>query len=563
MFPRSLSTQRWLLLGIVIMALAYQFLTTTILRESFAGDEGFYGTVSLNMAQSWDYWLHPTQVPEGTFETERARLGHPCIHCMAMTMAAKLFGGGIMPFQLISLASFVLVLYYIHKILSLWDGRAADYAVFLTAISPFMLSEFRFLQAEPLMAAAGVAGIYFAVLGVLKNKMWLSPLAGGCFGLAFLTKLWLSFPYPFAGGVAVILLSRLQGQTISWLLKYLLLLVLIFVLISALHLLAVWIWTPGDMEFWLRDIYFSLFIGEGVQGTKLHGDSPDLPSNWAQPFWYYFAITYRNHFFLLPIIAVGAPYVPRRVYPALTWIAPGIASIVLLSAFAIKSSLYILSSTLFVYALAGLCLSALLSKTEHLPLPRSLWNIGLGVLMLLLLLGVLLAPPQVSLIYKGLHTVVMLFLLGVLYLATSDHHRRTEVTFLWGSVTLFVLFLGGDLASRYPSDRVLADMIRPYVKDVPPNKVAFVAPNFKSFQLYLFKRGRYWKDTPLNLSPEAFFKEMQQQGIKVFLIGPEEWQNPALTPIIEYMVCHAKEITDQFRQQSGFITDRRVFVFPF
>ena len=136
MIPLALSPHRWLLLCVVVLALSYQFLTTTALREHFEGDEGFYGTIALNMEQSWDYWLRPTQVPEGAFETERARLGHPCIHCMVMAIASILFGGGIIPFQLVPLASFALTLYFMHRLLALWDDRAADYAVFLTAFHP-------------------------------------------------------------------------------------------------------------------------------------------------------------------------------------------------------------------------------------------------------------------------------------------------------------------------------------------------------------------------------------------------------------------------------------------
>ncbi len=560
MVPRTLSPHRWLLLCIVILALSYQFLTTTTLRDHFEGDEGFYGTIALNMEQSWDYWLRPTQVPEGTFETERARLGHPCIHCMAMAVASMLFGGGIIPFQLVPLASFALTLYFMYRLLALWDDRAADYAIFLAALSPIILSEFRLLQAEPMMAAAGIAGIYFAVSGITKNKIWLSALAGACFGLAFLSKLWLSFPYPFAGGIAVIVLSRLQAQPLSWLGKYLSLLLATFLLTSSLHLLAVMIWTPQDMEFWLRDIYFSLFVGEGVQGTKLHGNSPDLPANWAHPFWYYFAITYRNHFFLVPLIAMGIPYLSRRVYPALSWIIPGIASILLLSAFAIKSSLYVLSATLFLYALAGLCVSALLLKTERMALPWDKWTILATLLILLLLLAGLFAPAKIATSYKLAHTAVLLLLLAVLYLATSDFHRNTETLLLWGSLSLFILLLAFDLTSRYPTDQVLAEVIAPHVQNQKPNEVAFIAPNFKSFQLYLFKRGRYWKDTPFQEPPEAFFKKMQEQGTQVFMLGPDEWRNPALQPILDYLNCHAKEITDEFRQRTGFVTDRRIFV---
>ena len=118
-----------------------------------------------------------------------------------------------------------------------------------------------------------------------------------------------------------------------------------------------------------------------------------------------------------------------------------------------------------------------------------------------------------------------------------------------GSLSLFILFIGTDLASRYPTDHVLAEVIAPYIHDRKPNEVAFIAPNFKSFQLYLFKRGRYWKDTPFQEPPEAFFKTMQQQGVQLFMLGPEEWSNPAFQPILNYLTCHAKEITDDFRQR--------------
>ncbi len=557
----TLSLHRWLLLSVITIALLFQFLSTTVLREFYVGDEGFYGTVALNMEHSWYYWLHPTQVPEGTFDTERARLGHPCIHCMFMALSSYLFGGGIIPFQLFPMASFALTLYFIYRLLSLWDELAGRYALLLAAISPVILSEFSLLQAEPLMAAFGISGLYFAVLGILQGKVWGARLAGACFGLAFLTKLWLSFPYPFAAAIAVIILSRLKDQCYLWLIRYLVLMASYFVLVSLLHLLSVALWTPGDLAFWIKDVYLSLFAGEGVQATKLQGTSPDLPANWAHPFWYYFAITYRNHFFLFPLIAMGAPYLTRYVYPAFSWIGPGIASILLLSVFAIKSSLYVLSSTLFIYALAGLCVAALLFQAERRPLPWNWWSWVVTIGLLILLIGVLLSPIHLTIGYKIFHTLVMLLLLGAMMaLSSKNYHRRTETLLLTGTLTLFALFLTGNLSSRYPTDRVVAEIMAPYVKDRPPNQVAFIAPNFKSFQLYLFKRGRYWKDTPFSQPPEAFFKEMQQNGIHLFIMGPEEWQNPALAPLFNYLSCDANEITDQFRERSGHTLDRRVFV---
>ncbi len=547
--------RRWLLLIVVAVALLFQCVTTTALREYFVGDEGFYGTVALNMERSWYYWLHPTQVPEGSFESERARLGHPCIHCMFMAASSKLLGGGIVPFQLVPLASFALTLYFLYRLVSLWDEQAGRYAVYLAAISPVMLSEFSLLQAEPMMAALGLAGICFAASGVLHTKGWCARVAGLCFGLAFLSKLWLSFPYPFAGGVAVIILSRLKKQPLAWLLRYLVLMLGYFLLTSSLHLLAIAIWAPEDLPFWVKGIYCGLFSGQGVQGTKLQGDSLDLPANWAHPFWYYFGIAYRDHFFVFPIIALGLPYLSRRVYPALSWIAPGIASILLLSVFAIKSSLYVLSVMLFIYALAGLCLVALLRQKEF---RWSVWTGIVALLLSLLLIGVLVAPSKLSTTYRVAHTLVV----GLFFwlMTAFNPYRRAKTIFLYASAVLFALFIVTDLSARYPTDQVLSAMIAPYVEHKPPNQVAFIAPNFKSPQLYLFRRGRYWKDTPFHLDPEAFFKEMKKQGVRLFILGLEDRQNPSLIPLLRYLSCHAQEITDEFRERSGRSLDRKVFL---
>ena len=237
-----------------------------------------------------------------------------------------------------------------------------------------------------MMAAAGLAGIYFAVSGSSKIRCGCQP-CWSLFWFSLLNQIVAELSLPFRWRHCSYRPISTASANSPMAAKIPHLMHLTFLLTSSLHLLAVWIWTPEDMTFWLRDIYFSLFAGEGVQGTKLHGDSPDLPANWAHPFWYYFAITYRNHFFLLPLIAMGAPFLPRRVYSVFSWIVPGIASIFILSAFAIKSSLYVLSATLFIYALAGLCISALLFKTDQMAVPWNRWTIGVALFILLLLAG--------------------------------------------------------------------------------------------------------------------------------------------------------------------------------
>ncbi len=549
---------KWLCVFAIVVSLGYQIAITTFLRQSFEGDEGFYGTIALNMQQNWIYWLKFTPVPLGDFIASQGLLAHPCIHCILMAMASLGLGGGIAAFQLVPILSFLIVLLCLYHCIAIWDWQAGLYTVLLAAISPVLLSQFTLLEAEPLMAAAGMAGIFFALSGTQQDKGWRTFVAGLCLGFAFLTKLWLCFPYIVAAGTAILT----SAGSIQRVVKHAAIVVIAFLLMGSTHLLAIAIFTPEDLNFWVRHIYFGIFTGEGISATKLLSN-PTLAANWSHPFWYYFVITYRDHFFLFPLIALGLPYIHQQVYPALySWIIPGILTVIPMSLFAIKEPLYILPIVLCLYALAGVCVSALVEKTTESKLPLNAWNLfvlmGCSVAFVAIIacyaLGI--QTNDITKTYVVLHSATMLSIMMILLLALSDRHVEVTRVIYASAIMLFGMYVAGDLPNRHPVDAQLALALAPYIAKGSPSQPAYLAPNFKSFQLYLFQRGAYWKSEPINDSPPAtFVQHMKDKGIRIFIVGPEEMQNPTLQPVVRYLEQHAKEISVAHSNRRIFISD--------
>src|SRR5262249_17972095 len=131
----------------------------------------------------------------------------------------------------------------------------------------------------------------------------------------------------------------------------------------AAYLLAVAIFYPQDLSFWLKDVYFGIFTGSGISATKFSGEG--MYPEWSHPFWYYAPLIYRDHFFLVPIFLFGLGSVlsDKTVKRELIWVLlAGVVGLGPLSVVKIKEFLYILSCVVFLYLLAGVFLAALIRR---------------------------------------------------------------------------------------------------------------------------------------------------------------------------------------------------------
>lgn len=550
-----------LVIGVVILAILFQIFSGIVWREDYKGDEGFYGTMALNMVQDRSYLIRPSSTPVGSFEETQPLIAHPQVNSILMAGAYNLFGHRLAAFDVVPLISFIFTLVFLYLVVALWDRDAAAITILLASVSPSILHNFRFLEAEPIMAFFGMASIYCAALASMRGRVAYAGVAGLLLGLAFITKVWLAMPYAIAGGCAILFLNK-RGLILRSLVVFL----VCFVLFGCLHLAATAIWAPQDLAFWVKQVYLGPFTGIGIQAGKLTASNANLPANWIHPYWYYFGIAYRDHFFLFPLIALGCLAIRPQDRSMLYWLMPGLASVLLLSFFAIKEPLYALPIWIFLYPLAGICFVGWLSHIMKATQPVTIYTKAILAFILLSVAIILMAYVQgigaksITSAYVVGYTASMTFLVFLIGVALSRYRVYTVPVLIGSLALMFATYITWDLKNRRLVGRSLQEVVRPYVSGSAPNQVAFLAPNFKAPQLYLFQRGMYWRDAPLQLSPAQFVQQTSTRGVRVFIVDAEEERK--MKPLVKYLEEHTKEITEAYDKRVGRKTDTRIFVLP-
>src|SRR5436190_10667289 len=100
-------------------------------REYYTGDEGFYGVTALNMLRSPDYVIRPSYFPAGAFLAEQDAFAHPPFNSYLYALSLWFSRGSLAGPELLNAFSFALLLYFAYRVLSLFDIKAALFAVSL------------------------------------------------------------------------------------------------------------------------------------------------------------------------------------------------------------------------------------------------------------------------------------------------------------------------------------------------------------------------------------------------------------------------------------------------
>jgi hypothetical protein len=539
-------------------------------REFYTGDEGFYSVMARNMLLSPAYWLRPTYFPQGDFLADHGAIAHPPFNSYFYALTLWLSRGSLAALEMLSALSFAVLLYFVYRLLKLFDVQAGRFAVLLLAVSPAIPFYYFQLEAEPLLTTFGFMALYCGLrAGFAVEQRPLLFVSGLCLGVSFALKLWLCGPLALALAVGLLLRAREPGIA----LRDKLLGVLIFglggVIPAGLHLAAIACFYPQDLSFWLRDIYFGIFTGVGVSGGKASGEG--LYSGWLHPFWYYGAVLYRDYFFLFPIIAFGFISAVRedRSKAELRWIVlAGLAGLAPLSVMKVKEPLYVLTCMIFLFLLAGICLAALVrrsasnSKTDSLSRRVGL-VVTLGLLALVPVAYVLgFQPGKVTRGFVVAHSIILVVLLALFQWG----RRKGDFVLEWSvygacAIALAAQF-GHRLMTQHPRDQIISGLIRPYVESNAPNTLSMVASDFKSYQLYCFRRGCYWEETPLMKDPEAVLAMPQYSHVRAFILDPEDkkYLKMDLTPWLNWLAAHATDKTGELDAKLGSVSGFRVFV---
>jgi 4-amino-4-deoxy-L-arabinose transferase-like glycosyltransferase len=567
--PRqSLNTRGVALLAIT--ATVFMLLLNVFCRVTYEGDEGFYGVTSLNMLGSASYLLRPSYNPAGDFFADKGAFAHPPLNSYLYALLLWMSNRSLAALELFNALSFALLLCMAYRVLKWFDVEAGRFAVLLLVGSPAILAAYSQLEAEPLMTLVGLIALHCALRtgsGPGQSK-WLF-FCGLCMGMAFAFKLWLCGPLALAVTVALVIRARQLRASRREILPALFLLAVGAILPSALHLLAIACFYPEDLGYWMNQIYFGIFTKAGISGSKF--DAATAPRDWIHPIWYYGPALYRDHFFLAPVILLGAGSLLReqRLKGKMLWILlAAIAGLLPLSLMRVKEPQYVLACAVFLYLLSGACLAALVRRISSGGdvdrFSTRLGTAGVGALFLLVLIAYALGirPDKISGTFVIGHSIVFAVSLVLFWWSCRRRSFRLDWSIFGACALALLIGFSYQWLTRGPRDRIIAGIIRPYVQGHAPTTMSMIASNFKSYQFHTFRRGCYWEDVPMENAPEAALSTPRLAQVRAFIIDAEDLGKfpTALAPWLRWLEANTVEKTAELDRQLGSPSGFRVFV---
>jgi hypothetical protein len=273
-------------------------------------------------------------------------------------------------------------------------------------------------------------------------------------------------------------------------------------LVAALQLVAVAIFAPHDLAHWL-DVYLRFSLASRVGGEGFARD-------WIKPPSYYPLILLRAFVLLLPLVAVGAWDAARRLHePAPRAILVAALGFVPLSLFGVKSGVYLFPVVPAWAALGAMGFAALAT-------------------------GARAAPRRIALALAAIAA------LGGLL-------REVQ-----------------RLPQRYhdPGFRATAVALAPVLRDAPPARASYVAPETPAFAYYLFRTGRYWGTPLAPWSPAQLATVAADTALRAFVVDPAQrfYGGAADSAALAWLERDTREITGEIERQAARRLEVRVFV---
>jgi 4-amino-4-deoxy-L-arabinose transferase-like glycosyltransferase len=369
-------------------------------------------------------------------------------------------------------------------------------------------------------------------------------LAGGLFGLAFLCKLWFAVLLLAPALLYLLPTAPAARRTTLFLLAG-------AVGIGLLQLLGVLLFRSGELPHWL-DIYFGFSLT-----TRLAGEG--YADYWMKPPAYYAASITKAFVLLLPLVGLGFEYTLRRLREPMArlFLSWGLL-VVVLSLFAVKSWIYLYPVIPAWAALAAVGAASLWRGTPRV-------GVVTGLLFLISL------PPVAT--WGGLTPPPLGAWVGiwVLFGAALLLGSRTAGWYPKVAILLCALAVAGGafrVAQRLPLPyhdpgyKETAQALEPYLRDVPPSQVSYLAPEAPSFAYYLFRTGTYWGSAGTPWTETRFLEVQSDPSYRAFIIDPvtrHEGGWPG-DETVAWLESSTREITDEIESRAGRKISVRVFV---
>ena len=419
----------------------------------------------------------------------------------------------------------------------------------LFLLNPGTIAYARTALPEASVVAWGSGALFAAARFYESEKVGWAGICGLCLGLAFLSKLWLVFPFLLAcllllaGGF---LAGRKRGTVAG-----LALALVVFGAVSSSQLwLSLWL-APGAYSHWIQVCYvFTLKSRVGGAGYD--------PQMWYRPWWFYPAAFFKASFFGFPLLVLGFhALVRRRRWLILGVVGALLCPIAVFSLFRVKQATYIFP------AFPGLALAVAYGIEDLFRHPARKT----------LIFGVLLSAAVSVFFYAkgvfGLRDLGAMLLLYSLYLvaaiARGPHQRRARVLVAAASA-LAMLFAGVVVIRRSLEHRTyyreIAAYFRPQLRGKEPQQVVFTSPEYPALEFYTFRTGEYWETYYFHQSNSDFINGLKRGASLFYVVDPtgvlyggtpteREW---------EALRRYATEVTTEIERSIGHSLPLRVFV---
>ncbi len=485
----------------------------TATRPLTTGDEGANAVMGMNIARTFELFVHPSYAPLGTSNWavhDAPTLGNLPVYPALLALVSSLGGASALGF--VSLAAYLASIIATSVMFARWDRTAGWIVATLMATAPALHRAFGLVEFEPVLVGCASSALALIVTGNLDRARWKTLAGGVLLGVAFLIKLWLVLPLAVA--TFGFYLLRARGDDGSHARSDALMAYGACIVTSALHLAFIASWSSADLSFWVKNVYLGIFSGHGVTGAKLSGI--ERYAGAGRPFWYYPLVLYRQHFYLLPLCVYGIAAWTRRfdqkkaVLVAL--LTGSLLGAIALSVPAFKEPLYVLSLAPLLYGAAALCLSAAWSTPKRYRRIRDASaRVGITlavVLSLAMLGGHVLGVVSRQFVVTHAAGMAVSSLVGIALL------RRQPLigTVCAVGVGMLVIAAGQSWQAPTPPHRAVAAAIAPHIEGGDVHEPRFAATAFRPLQAYTFRHGYPLQETVKWAPP----------SVVVFVITPDD-----------------------------------------
>ena len=320
-------------------------------------------------------------------------------------------------------------------------------------------------------------------------------------------------------------------------------------LVGLLHLGAVAALEPARLGHW-ADVYWWRMLVERVGDTgSVYARSPT----------YYGSLLAHALVLVLPLAGLGLDRLRQRWRePTALLVLTGCATFLALSAFAVKSAVYLYALLPAWVIAAGVGVVSIASRTAR---P--------GIVTIILAAGSF--PPLVAAMGgtpPPLVAWVGAWLGGAVVLLVARLRPRWSAA---AAVALCALAAGVGLARQSrrlperfhdPGYRAVAQSLAPYLAAKPPGRPSFVAPEAPTFAYHLFRTGLYWATPRQPWSVERRESIAADTSLRAFVVDPSRsayggWPD---STTVTWLEGETREITREIEAHARRPIAVRVFV---